>query len=69
MAVSGYEDVVVPYHHAVEIVKNSTNPFSTAIIIPDSDHIFCVLDSNKSKAEYVINMTTEWIRKVLSVGI
>lgn len=68
LAIAGDKDELVPYYHANEIVENSRNHNSKTIILPNTNHTFNVLIPNNSKANDVIEMTIQWIKRVLVVN-
>lgn len=65
LAVAGDKDELVPYYHAKEIVENSRNNNSKAVIVQSSNHTFNVLMPDDSKADDVIEITIQWIKKIL----
>lgn len=68
LAIAGDKDELVPYYHAKEIVENSRNENSKAVIVKNSNHTFNVLMPNESKANDVIEQTIQWINKVLMMN-
>lgn len=65
LAIAGDRDELVPYYHANEIVENSRNNNSKAVIVQNSNHTFNVLIPDSSKAGDVIEITIQWIKKIL----
>jgi|SRR5699024_4378416 len=67
LAVSGTEDVLVPYEHAQEIVNACRkSAVQKTQVIEDADHTFNILEEDKHYANDVVNDVTEWIEKYIS---
>jgi dienelactone hydrolase len=63
LAVAGVDDDMVPCEHTFEIIKMCSNPKSKAIFYPKANHIFNVLEEDKSVTMKIIKETVEWIKK------
>jgi dienelactone hydrolase len=67
LAVSGKEDVLVPYLHAAEIVRACKSSIHEVKFIDGADHTFNVLKKDKSKsiADKIVLDTASWIERTI----
>ncbi len=65
LAIDGVDDEQVPCSHVIDIISNSTNKNTKAILLPNADHIYNVLKENNEASKRVIEETVDWILKVI----
>lgn len=74
LALAGLADKSVPYAQTVNLIEQSPNPLSRAVLLPGADHTFNVLTASDKELtggvashRQAINITVDWLAKQLLV--